>query len=137
MERLMNEGEWDHTISATVVEGPVDCVRMDEVAAALRKMRGNGAPGLSGLVAEVMQSTGDIGALWMLDLCNGIVKEGCIPEDWRSSVVLPVCREKEGPVECGSCQRLSCLNMLWGWWKDSLKTEFGSRLIYVVWISER
>jgi len=47
-------------------------------------------PGLSGLVAEMIQATGDIGTQWILYICNGIVKEGCIPEDWKSSVVLPI-----------------------------------------------
>jgi len=36
MEKLMNEeNEWDHRISAIVKEGPADCVRVNEVAAAL------------------------------------------------------------------------------------------------------
>ena len=42
----------------------------------LKRMRGHGAPGLSGLVAEVIRATGDAGIQWILDLCNGIVKEG-------------------------------------------------------------
>ena len=38
MEKLMNEeNEWDHKISARVKEGPADCIRIDEVAAALKK----------------------------------------------------------------------------------------------------
>ena len=60
------------------------------------------APGLSGLVSEIIQATGDIGTQWILDLCNGIVKEGNIPEDWKSSVVLPVYKGKGDPMECGS-----------------------------------
>jgi len=40
MEKPMNEeNEWDHSIVATVKEGPADCIRMDEVAAALKKMK--------------------------------------------------------------------------------------------------
>ena len=40
MEKLMNEeNEWDHKISAEVKEGPADCIRMDEVRAALKKMK--------------------------------------------------------------------------------------------------
>ena len=36
MEKLMNEeNEWDHKISAEVKEEPADCIRMDEVRAAL------------------------------------------------------------------------------------------------------
>jgi len=37
----------------------------------------------------MIQATGDIGIQWILDLCNSIVKEGCIPEDWKLNVVLP------------------------------------------------
>jgi len=31
-----------------------------------------------------------------------IVKEGSIPEDWKSSVVLPIYKGKGDPIECGS-----------------------------------
>jgi len=91
MEKLMNEeNEWDHSISTTVKEGPADCIRIDEDAAALKKTKKHKAPGFSGLVAEMIQTTGDIGTQWTLGLCNEIVKEGCIPEDWKSSLVLPI-----------------------------------------------
>jgi len=48
-------------ISAEVKEEPADCMRMDEVRAALKKMKRHKAPGLPGLVTEVIQATGDIG----------------------------------------------------------------------------
>jgi len=58
IEKLTNEeNEWDHRISAGVKEGPADCIRIDEVAAALKKIR-HKAPGWSGLVAEMIQATG-------------------------------------------------------------------------------
>ena len=73
MEKLMNEeNEWNHKISAKVKEGPADCIRMAEVRAVLKKMKRQKAPGLSGLVAEMIQATGDIGIQRILDLCNGI-----------------------------------------------------------------
>jgi len=45
----------------------------------------------------------------VLDLCNCIVKEGCIPEDWKSSVVLPIYKRKEDPMECGSYRGIKLL----------------------------
>ena len=40
MQKLMNEeNEWDHKLSAEVKEGPADCIRMDEVRAALKEMK--------------------------------------------------------------------------------------------------
>jgi len=58
---MIEENEWDHRISATVKLRPADCIRIDEVAAALKKMKRHKAPGLSGLVAEMIQTTADIG----------------------------------------------------------------------------
>ena len=99
---MNEENERDHKMSAGVKEGPADCIRMAEVRAVLKKMKGHKAPGLSGLVAEMIQATGDIGTQWILDLCNGIVKEGSIPEDWKSSVILPIYKGKGDPMEYGS-----------------------------------
>jgi len=45
----------------------------------------------------MIQATGDIGTH---NLCYGIVKEGCIPEDWNSFAVLPI--YKGYPMDCGS-----------------------------------
>jgi len=70
------------------------------------KMKRHLSPGLSGLVAKMIQATGDIGTQVILDLCNGIVKEGCIPEDWKSSVVLPIYKGKGDLMECGSYREI-------------------------------
>jgi len=58
------------------------------------------------IVAEMIQATGDIGTQQILDLCNGIVKEGCIPEDWKSSMVSPI----QWSVDL--TEELNCWNML-------------------------
>ena len=66
MEKVMNEeNEWDHKLSAEVKEGPADFIRMDEVRAALKEMKRHKAPGLSGLVTEMIQATGEIGTQWI------------------------------------------------------------------------
>jgi len=78
---MMNEeNKWDRGISAEVKEGPADCITISEVAAALKRMKRHKPSGLSGLTAEMVQAIEGIGTQWLLDLCNGIVKEGCIPE---------------------------------------------------------
>jgi len=37
------------------------------------------------------------------------VKEGYIPEDWKSSVVLPIYKGKGDPMECGSYREIKLL----------------------------
>ena len=45
MEKLVNkENEVDHRLSATVKEGPPNCIRINEFAAALKKMKRHKAP---------------------------------------------------------------------------------------------
>ena len=58
--------------SAGVKEGPANCIRTDEDAAALIKMIRQSLR-LSQLAAEIIRVTGDTGTLWILDLRNGIV----------------------------------------------------------------
>jgi len=106
---MNEENEWDHGISAEVTEGPADCIRIGEVVAALKKMKRHKVPGLSGLSAEMIQATENIGTRWLSDLYNGIVKEGCIPEVWKSSVILPYYKGKGDPVECGSYRGIKLL----------------------------
>jgi len=65
---MNEENEWDHRISAEVKEGTADCIRIDEVVAAMKKMKRHKAPGLSGLSAEMIQATEGIGTQWLLDL---------------------------------------------------------------------
>jgi len=71
-EKLMNEeNEWDRGISTEVKEGPADCIRINEVVAALKKMKRNKAPGLSGLSAEMMQAIEGIGTQWLSETPGG------------------------------------------------------------------
>jgi len=48
-------------LSSSVKEGPVDCIAIPEVIVPLKKMKKHKAPGLSGLVAEMIQATWHIG----------------------------------------------------------------------------
>jgi len=41
---MNEENEWDHRTSATVKEGPADCIKIDEVAAALKKIKTTQSP---------------------------------------------------------------------------------------------
>ena len=62
------------------------------------------------------------------DLCNGIVKEGSIPDDWKSSVVLPIYKGKGDPMECGSYRGIKLLEHAMKVVERILSTESGSRL---------
>ena len=45
----------------------------------------------------------------MTDLINNIVKDGCIPDDWRKSMMVPVYQGKGGPLVCESYRTIKLL----------------------------
>ena len=62
-------------------------IEVDTVRRVLRKMKYGKAAGSSGVVAEILQASGEVGISRMTDLFNGISDEYKIPED-RNSVIL-------------------------------------------------
>ena len=44
----------------------------------------------------------DCSVEWLTSLCNLIVAQGRIHDDWRSSILLQVFKGKGDPMECGS-----------------------------------
>ena len=56
-----------------------------------------------------MKASGGSGTRWMTDLINTIVKEGCIPDDWRKSTLVPVYKGKGDPLVCGSYRAIKLL----------------------------
>ena len=56
-----------------------------EVYAAIGKMKQGKSGCPTGVVSEMLKTAGETGTLWMTDVCNAVVKDGKIPEDWSSS----------------------------------------------------
>ena len=56
-----------------------------------------------------MKEAGGFGSRWMTGLINNIVKEGCIPYDWRKSILVPVYTGKGDPLVCGSYRAIKLL----------------------------
>ena len=46
------------------------------------------------VLPDAMKASGGFGTMWMTDLIKNIVKEGCIPDDWRKSILVPVYKGK-------------------------------------------
>ena len=50
----------------------------------------------------MLKAAGDVGIQWMTDLCNAVVIEGKIPEDWKKKWMVSVYKGKGDSLECGS-----------------------------------
>ena len=104
-EELLNEEfDWkkENLEQVSEVFGECEEITFEEVKAAITKAKSGKAPGPSGVVGEMLKAAGDVGIQWMTDLCNAVVLEGKIPEDWRKSWMVSVYKGKGNALECGS-----------------------------------
>ena len=91
------------------VMGPHCLISEEEVAVDIKGLKIGKAAGPTGVVSEMMKAAGDFGSRWMTDLINNIVKEDCIPDDWRKSILVPVYKGKGDPLVCGSYRAIKLL----------------------------
>ena len=91
------------------VMGPCCLISDEEVVAAIKLLKIGNAAGPAGVVSEMMKASGGFGSRWMTDLINNIVKEYCIPDDWRNSILVPVYKGKGNPLVCGSHRAIKLL----------------------------
>ena len=88
MEKLLNVvNDWDGDVDCLEVMGPCCLISEVDVATAIIGFKKLKSAGPTGVVSEMIKTSGGFGTRWMTDLINNIVKEGCIPDDWRKSIV--------------------------------------------------
>ena len=78
--------------------GPCCLIPEEEVASAIKGLKIGKSAGPTGVVSEMMKASGGFGTRWMADLINNIVKECCIPDDWRKSILVPVYTREGDPL---------------------------------------
>ena len=111
-EKLLNEEfKWDRDSLGDqhAVVGPAELFSIEEVERAIAKSRDGKAAGPSGITAEMIKACNEIGAQRMTLICNAVVKEGRVPEDWRRSWMVNVYKGKGDALECGSYRGIKLL----------------------------
>ena len=113
-EKLSNEEfPWDREALPAVDAVNENCkgeeITIEEVQSAIKKMKNNKAAGPSGVVADMLKAAGDAGTRWITDICNRVVKEGRIPEDWCKSWMVNVYKGKGDALQCGSYRGIRLL----------------------------
>ena len=101
-QRLLNaEFDWDpdHLSYHPPVEGPPIPITIDMVKKAISQMKAGKAPGPSGIVVEMIQATGDMGASMIRDLAVAIIRDGKVPSDWEQSFIVCLYKGKGDALE--------------------------------------
>ena len=57
----------------------------------------------------MLKAAGKTGTLWMTEVCNAVVKDGKVPEDWSRSWMVNVYKGKGDALTCGSYRGIKLL----------------------------
>jgi len=130
-QSLLNEEfDWnkDGLEASDPVEGPAEEFTASEVRAAIAKMKSGKSVGPSGIAAEMLKAAGEDGVRWVTDICNAIVKEGRIPDDWRKSWMVCVYKGKGDALNCGSYRGIKLLDQVMKVFESILETRLRSKV---------
>jgi len=72
-------------------------IRRDKISKAQRMLKKGKAAGPTGIVSDMFMADEDCSVEWLTSLCNLIVAQGRIPDDWKTSILLLVFK---GVIPC-------------------------------------
>ena len=68
----------------------------------ISQMKAGKAPGPSGIVVEMIQAAGDMGASMIPDLAAAIIRDGKVPSDWKQSFIVCFYKRNGDALERGN-----------------------------------
>ena len=87
-----------------MVKRPVEGVTDEEVMEAMNKMKLGKAAGPSEVNMDMIIASGTFGVGEMKKLCHIVLDGAVMPEEWKSSVVVPIFKGKGNVMDCGGCR---------------------------------
>ena len=103
MKKIINEeNEWEHMVETDLVEGTVKKVVRDEIVEAMQSMKSGKATGPSEVNVETIVASGEVGMKVMMELCQRVLDGRGMPDEWKTSVIVPIFKEKSDVMSCES-----------------------------------
>ncbi|MCJ8736308.1 hypothetical protein PDJAM_G00258080 [Pangasius djambal] len=134
-EELMNEENEREKIveEVTSVEQKVDKIRKDEVRKALKRMKSGKAVGPDDILVEVWKCLGEAAVEFLTSLFNRVLESEKMPEEWRSSVLVPIFKNKGDVQSCSNYRGIKLMSHTMKLWERVVE----ARLRKVVEICEQ
>ena len=106
---MIKENAWDQKTEIGIVEGPVEEVSLEETIIATKKMKSGKASHLLEVGVEMINASRKVGIDVMMKLCQRIFDRKKMPEDWKTSVIVPIYKEKGDVTNCGAYRGVKLL----------------------------
>ncbi|KAK3556890.1 hypothetical protein QTP70_022395 [Hemibagrus guttatus] len=111
-EELMNEENEREKRAEGVnsVEQKVDKIRKDEVRKALKRMKSGKAVDPDDIPVEVWKCLGEAAVEFLTSLFNRVLESERMPEEWRSSVLVPIFKNKGDVQRCSNYRGIKLMS---------------------------
>ena len=106
---MNKENAWDQNNEIAIVEDSVEEVSLEEITIAMKKMKLGKVSGCSKVSLEMINISGKVGIDMMMKLFQRVLGGNRIPEDCKTSVMVPICMGKGDVTNCGSHRRIKLL----------------------------
>ena len=103
------ENEWDQMVEADMVDRPVEGVTEEEVMEAMNKMKLGKAAGLSEVNMDMIIASGKFGVGVIKKFCQRVFDGKGKPEEWKTTVVVPIFKGKGDVLDCGAYREVKLL----------------------------
>ena len=81
---------------------PVEKVARNKITEAMQKMKSGKATGPSKISVKMIVAGSKIGVKVMIELCQCVLDGRRMPDEWKTSVIVPIFKGKGDVMSCGS-----------------------------------
>jgi len=86
-------------------------IMMEEVRRGVKRLKMRKAPGVCGVMPEMLKAGGEVVVKWLVMLFNMIWRVGVAPSDWRKAQIIPIYK-KGSRLECSNYRGISLLSVV-------------------------
>ena len=83
----------------------------EEVRRAVKRLKMRKAPGICGVVSEMLKAGGEVVVEWLTEVFNMVWRIGVAPEDWKNAVIVPVYK-KGSRLDCSNYRGISLMSIV-------------------------
>ena len=129
-EKLMNEenNRDPRTEEAEAVSEEVNCISREEVKNALKRMKKGKAVGPDELPVEVWKCMRETGIKFLIRLFNRLLMGEWMPEEWKTSVLIPIYINKRDAQCCGNNREIKLMSHTMKIWERIIEGRLRDRV---------
>ena len=86
-------------------------IMKEEVRRGVKRLKMGKAPGICGIVPEMLKAGGEVVVDWMAKVFNMVWREGEAPRDWKNAVIVPVYK-KGIKLDCTNYRGISLMSVV-------------------------